>query len=117
LQSRDENTIFSQAYAKGRKMTHTIWSIKDDSGRLCLSFEEMAQQGVSHFKTLFKENQRVSIDAIIQLALFFPRFVEEEYNKSLMEEVYMEELKEVPFSFQKYKSPSLNGWSIDFYVG
>jgi hypothetical protein len=51
------------------------------------------------------------------MALFFPRFVEEEDNKTLMEEVSEEELKEVLHSFQKDKSPGLDGWSMDFLVG
>jgi hypothetical protein len=33
LQNGDKNTKFFQAYAKGRKMENTIWSLKDSSGR------------------------------------------------------------------------------------
>jgi hypothetical protein len=51
------------------------------------------------------------------MALMFPRFVEEEDNRTLMEEVIEEELKEVLHSFQKDKIPGLDGWSMDFFVG
>ena len=51
------------------------------------------------------------------MAQFFPQFAEEEKNYDLMEEVTMEELKEILCSFQKDKSPGLDGWPIEFYVG
>lgn len=54
---------------------------------------------------------------IIQLAHLFPRFVEEEDNASLLEEVSLEQLKEVLHSFQHDKSPGPNGWTIEFYLG
>jgi hypothetical protein len=117
LKNGDGNTKFFQAYAKGRKMSNTIWSLKDDNGREHSSFEELVQLGTSHFKNLFKVDERVSIDAIVQLALFFPRFVDEVDNRELMEEVTEEELKEVLHSFQKDKSPDPDGWSMDFFMG
>jgi hypothetical protein len=87
LHSGDENTKFFQAYAKGRKMTNTIWGIKDQSGRLQTSFEDMERLGSSHFKSQYSADSRVSIDVVIQMALLFPRFVEEEENEELMVEV------------------------------
>ena len=51
------------------------------------------------------------------MALLFPRFVEDEDNRTLMEEVTEEEVKEVLHSFQKDKIPGLDGWSMDFFVG
>jgi hypothetical protein len=51
------------------------------------------------------------------MALLFPRFVEEEDNRTLMEDVTEEELKEVLHSFQKDKSPGPDGWSMDFFEG
>ena len=47
----------------------------------------------------------------------FPRFVEEDDNENLMEEVSMEELKEVIHSFQHDKSLGPDGWTIEFYLG
>ena len=46
----------------------------------------------------------------------FPRFVEEEDNRSLMRPVNEEELKEVLGSFQKDKSPGPDGWSIELFL-
>jgi hypothetical protein len=43
--------------------------------------------------------------------------VNEEDNRSLMEEVSEEELKEVLHSFQKDKIQVLDGWTIEFFLG
>jgi hypothetical protein len=114
---RDENTNFFEAYAKGRKIMNTIWSLKDSSGRDVYSFNDLAHLGKSHFQNLFKENNGANIAEIIQLALLFPCFVNDETNRSLMEEVSEEELKEVLHSFQKNKSPRPDGWTIEFFLG
>ena len=51
------------------------------------------------------------------MELMFPRFIEEEENAEIMEEISEEKLKEVLHSFQKDKSPGPDGWSTDFFVG
>ena len=53
LSSRDENTKFFHAYAKGRKMQNTIWELGDDLGNKVSSFDDLSRLGVNHFKHLF----------------------------------------------------------------
>jgi hypothetical protein len=50
LHSKDENTKNFQAYAKGRKMVNTIWSLKDQTSMQLSSFEDLARLGSQHFK-------------------------------------------------------------------
>jgi hypothetical protein len=38
----DENTKFFQAYAKGRKISNTIWSLSHNEGNVVSSFEGLA---------------------------------------------------------------------------
>ena len=52
----------------------------------------------------------------MQVAQVFPRFVGEEENNSLLEEVSEEELKVALQSFQKDKSPGPDGWTIEFFI-
>ena len=78
---------------------NTIWSLLDEQGEAHSSFEGKAKIGVEHFKNLFKAPNQASIAEVIRVAQLFPRFVEEEYNKFLMEEVIEEELKETLQSF------------------
>jgi hypothetical protein len=117
LRSGDENTKFFQAYAKGRRMTNTIWSLTDPLGNKASSFQDMAQLSTLHFKNLFKEEAHPQIEAILGIIRPFPRFAKEEDNRELMKEVQEEELKEIIFSFQKDKSPGPDGWSMDFFMG
>jgi len=51
------------------------------------------------------------------MAQSFTHFVNEEENMALMEEVTKVELQEVLYSFQKNKSPSLDGWTMEFFLG
>jgi hypothetical protein len=43
LESRDENTKFFQAYAKGRRCENTIWSLEDQHEVVENTFEGMAR--------------------------------------------------------------------------
>ena len=116
LESGDDNTKNFHAYARGRMVANTIWSLRDEEGTSYVSFEEKASCGVTHFQQLFKAPAQASIAEIIQLAQMFPRFVDEEGNEELLKAVTEEELKVVWGSFQKDKSPGPDGWTIDFFM-
>jgi hypothetical protein len=73
--------------------------------------------GKNYFQNLFKAENRASIEEVVKVAQYFPSFVEEEENRFLMEEVTEKELLEVLHSFQKDKSPGLDGWTIEFFLG
>jgi hypothetical protein len=117
LASGDENTKFFQAFAKGRRCANTIWHLRDQEGNLENSFEGMARLGKNHFQELFRAENQATIEEVVQMAQLFPRFVDEEDNRLLMEEVLEEELKEVLHSFQKDKIPGPDGWTIEFFLG
>lgn len=81
------------------------------------SFEGLENLRVKHFQNLYKAQAGSNLVEIIQVAQLFPRFADVDENADLMDEVTMEELKEVIYSFQKGKSPSPDRWSIEFYLG
>ena len=68
--------------------------------------------GVSHLKSIFSAQQVSSIAEIIKIAGFFPRFVDQEGNESLLKEVSTHELLATLQYFQKDKSPDPDGWPI-----
>jgi hypothetical protein len=103
LENGDENTKFFHAFAKGRKVANTIWSLKDQEDRSVTSFEGLANMGKRHFQSLFKADGRENIADIIKMALYFPSFVDEEGNRDLFAEVTEAELKDTLQSFQKDK--------------
>ena len=116
LECGDDNTKKFHAYAQGRKVANTIWSLQDEEGTH-VAFEDKARCGVNHFQKLFKAPPQGSIEDVIRLSQMFPRFVDEEENRDLVKELTEEELKEVLGSFQKDKSPGPDGWTIDFFLG
>lgn len=93
LEATDENSKFFHAYAKGRIAANTIWSLDNSQGKPQTSFEGMAMVGVEHFQGLFGANNQATITEVIRVAQLFPRFVEEDDNRALMEKNSEEELK------------------------
>ena len=77
LECGDDNTKKIHAYARGRKVANTIWSLQDEEGTSHVYFEEKARCGVNHFQHLFKAPLQASIEEVIRLAQMFPRFVDE----------------------------------------
>lgn len=77
----------------------------------------MPNLGVGHSKNLFSAERESSIAEILNIAQLFPRFVEEDDNGYLMAKVTKGELLAIIHSFQKDKSPSMDEWPIEFYLG
>jgi len=63
------------------------------------SFDEMDHIGKEYFHSLLKADQRASMADIVRMALYFPKFVGEDENISLLEEVMKDKLKEVLHNF------------------
>jgi len=98
-------------------MTNTIWELENSDGEQICSFAGLEEMGINHFESLFKAQEESSIAEIVRVAGFFPRFVMEEDNRMLMEEIEEVELGRVLHSFQRDKSPGPDGWPIEFYSG
>jgi len=65
LKGGDENTIFFQAFANGRKIRNTIWSLIGSQGNKVSSFQDLAQLGKCHFQNLLKAPDEANIADII----------------------------------------------------
>lgn len=100
---------YFKAYAKGRKLSNTIWSLKDSEGREVSDFRGLASMGYSHFESLFKALREDSLPKVVQITLLLPRFMEEDNYGDLMVPISEEELKSVIHKFQKDKSPGPDG--------
>eukprot|EP00253_Pinus_taeda_P008490 PITA_08490 len=116
LKAGDENTKFFQNYAKGRKVSNTIWNIPMPEGGLANTFNKLSQLGTNHFRTIYKAPPGTNLAEIINLANHFPRFVNEEEAEELIAPVTMEELESTIKWFKKDKSPGPDGWTIEFYL-
>lgn len=66
LKVGDENTKFFHNYARGRKISNTIWKLKDEEGREANSFETLSHKGRSHFQKLFTDQWEVMLAEVIR---------------------------------------------------
>jgi len=80
-------------------MSNTIWILSKRYVNVVTSFEDLSKLGKRQFQSIFKEDNQTTIVDVVRMVGFFPRFVNEEDNQSLMEEVFDEELKEVLWIF------------------
>ena len=81
------------------------------------NFKDKAEAGVSFFSSLFKEKEGCYIQEILQVLRLFPRYVCEDMNDSLANEVSEEEISNIVHSFQRGKSPGPDGFTIEFLQG
>eukprot|EP00253_Pinus_taeda_P004952 PITA_04952 len=116
LKAGDENSKFFHNYAKGRKVSNTIWSLPTPGGGVAETFNQISQLGTAHFRNIFQNPPGVNLAEIIEVASHFPRFVNEETSEDLMTPVTMDELESTLKWFKKDKSPGSDGWSIEFYL-
>lgn len=73
--------------------------------------------GKSNFENLFYAPKGSTVAKVIKIAQLFPRLLDEEESREIMEEVSLEELKSVLHNFHKDKSPSPDVWAIEFSLG
>ena len=55
----DDNTPFFHKFATNRKNINSIWKIANDDGNIVEGFEDIAEAGVHHFESLFKEKKNL----------------------------------------------------------
>eukprot|EP00253_Pinus_taeda_P029489 PITA_29489 len=116
LQIGDEKSKFFHSYAKGRKVSNTIWQLPTPEGDMVDSFNKLAHLGITHFRGLYKSPQESNLPDIINIARHFPRFVEEDDAEELNAPVTSGELEGILKWFKKDKSPGPDGWTIEFYL-
>lgn len=116
LQAGDDNIRFFHNYAKGRKVSNTIWNLPLPDGGVANTFNKLSHLGTSHFKNLFTNPPGSNLADIINVAGHFPRFVNDDEAEELIAPVTVLELEGTLKWFKKDKSPGPDGWTIEFYL-
>eukprot|EP00253_Pinus_taeda_P020282 PITA_20282 len=111
-----DNTQFFHNYAKGRKVTNTIWNILSPEGGVENTFNKLSHLGSTHFRNLYKHPPGSTITDIINVAGHFPRFLNEDEAMSLFDLVTPGQLEGTLKWFKKDKILGLDGWTIKFYL-
>eukprot|EP00253_Pinus_taeda_P030540 PITA_30540 len=116
LKSGDENTSFFHNYAKGRKSANTIWSLKDEAGRVVKTFTDLSGLGQRHFQRLFSDSGEATIGEVMRTAQCFPSFFEEDEAEKLSIPVSKDEVEAAMKNMGKDKSPRPDGWTIELFL-
>lgn len=116
LKEGDQNTKFFHIFADHGRDINSIWEIQTDSGDKLFSQEEISSEAVSYFKNFYKRNDNNNSEDILWGIAPFLSMFNEEQNISLFQPVFENELLEVMKYFKKDKSPSPDGWTIEFYL-
>eukprot|EP00253_Pinus_taeda_P022728 PITA_22728 len=116
LKAGDENTRFFHNYAKGRKSTNTIWSLKDEEGRVVKSFSDLSSLGQRHFQRIFSDSGEATIAEVMRTTQCFPRFIEEVEAEDLSAPISKEEVEAAMKSMGKEKIPGPDGWTIELFL-
>jgi hypothetical protein len=91
LQAGDKSRKFFHHFANNRKTVNTIWGIDRMDRTRANSFSELFE-GVHHFNSLYKVETKASIDVILKVTSYFPRFIESDEKRTLMAKITKEEL-------------------------
>eukprot|EP00253_Pinus_taeda_P009579 PITA_09579 len=116
LKSGDENTSFFHNYAKGRKSANTIWSLKDEEGRVVKNFTYLSGLGQRHFQRIFSDSGEATIAEVMRTAQCFPDFFEEGEVDELSIPVSKEEVEAAMKNMGKDKIPGPDGWTIELFL-
>ena len=116
LKGGDENTKLFQQFSRGRKNVNTIWSHRDKNVREANSFAQIAEFAVCHFLEIYKRPREANIVEILRVQESIPIFVEEEDKEILNAPISLVELKATLKGMGKDKSPSPDGWPIEFFT-
>eukprot|EP00253_Pinus_taeda_P027066 PITA_27066 len=68
LKEGDDNTRFFQNYAKGRKVSNTIWNLPLPEGGVVDSFNKFSHLNSTHFRNLYKSPPSSNLADIINVA-------------------------------------------------
>lgn len=86
-----------------------------EDGQTAKYFDELANMGTSHFRSLFKAPSEASIVEVIRVGIFFPRYVEEDENENIMMPVTKGEVEGILKDMQKDKILGPQAWMVELF--
>ena len=77
--------------------------------------EAIAEVGIQHFESLFKEEADLHLPEIVQSAGHFPSSVSEDENAELMQAITIKDIKHILSISKNDKSPGPDGIPVEVY--
>lgn len=116
LQAGDGNTKLFHKFSNGRKACNTIWQLPLEHVMMANTHAFLLQLGILHFKQLFKSPPGATLLDIIRISRNFTRFMDPDSMEDLIKHVSLVELESTLKWFKRDRSPSLDGWPVEFYL-
>jgi hypothetical protein len=73
------------------------------------------KEAENYFKSFFNNNESVYITEQVEVAGIFTRWISEEEEREIYMSVTIQELKMILSQFKRDKSPSPDGWTVEFF--
>jgi hypothetical protein len=116
LDSGNKNSKYFHNYANYNRVKKHIWQIDNTNGQTVSDHNSIKEAVVNYFKDCYKEQTVLNLTDQCQILEYYPQIFTEEEAKSLVQQVTLEEVKEVLFLFQKEKSSGLDGCTIELFI-
>jgi hypothetical protein len=104
-------------FANQRRISNIISEIKDFNGSRVSSFEGITKARTEFSSSLFRSPLGCLISKILKVVKLFPRFFNEYLNAYLLEDISKKEILDTLSYFQKYKIPSPDSFTVEFFLG
>ena len=93
-----------------------IWGLQNQHGTLIEGEAQLKLMGASHFTNIFTDDGSTNIENQLKVIRIFPSYVTEEGKASFLSDFSLSKIEGVLKGFKKDKSPSPNGWLVEFYI-
>jgi hypothetical protein len=115
IKSGDKNTKFFHRFTSYRRNKKYIWEVKDENGGTHSGQQAIKDEAIKYFKSFFSETGQNVIEDQINSVRLFTNFVTEDDVHTLEKAVSKEEIYEILRGFSRDKSPSPDGWTVEFF--
>lgn len=115
LQEGERNTKFFHQIVIKHKHFNRIFSLKNQECRHLVHHEEITEELILHFQTLFTEMEVDIQEAIQQIQQHIPSLISKDQNEALMLEISLKEVEEVVKALLTNKALSPDGFTIEFF--
>ena len=112
----DSNTKYFHAMASGRRNHNAIWYLMDDEGHTIEDDATLKHLGQCPFADIFKDDNQTYLMEQIRVVPLYLNMISQADAPCLTQLVTMTEAEKALHSFKKDRSPSPDGWPVEFYL-
>ena len=91
LEARDNNTIFFHKYSNQRRISNSIWEMKNSVGEVINEHRSLNIKVVNYFKDIYNQDSRFNLDEQIKVLKNFLRFFNEEEGSKVGDKLDLKE--------------------------